>query len=288
MLWRFEPRSRRFSPGGHVHHPRSPRPPVRRLSRRATGSRSAASVSPGFPFLLCCKRAQATEPSASAPSKGRAKSCIVLFFLGGPPQHETWDPKPDAPGRGPRRPASRSPSATPGLLVGELMPRTARLTDKIAVLRAVLDQRQRPLVQRLLHDDRLPHRADRRRERQARRAERLAVPRRRRPAAAAAAAAACRRRSRCRSRSANDGNLTWPGQDAGFLGRAADPWLLNCDPSRRRLPDPRPGPARRGAAAALRRPRASLLAAGQSPPRRRRPRRQPRRASTPARSRRST
>ena len=47
---------------------------------------------------------------------------------------------------------------------------------------------------------------------------------------AAAAAASCRPRSRCPSRSANDGNLTWPGQDAGFLGRAADPWLLNCDP----------------------------------------------------------
>src|SRR5262249_18107176 len=31
--------------------------------------------------------------------------------------------------------------------------------------------------------------------------------------------------------SANDRNLTWPGQDAGFLGRSADPWLLNCDPS---------------------------------------------------------
>src|SRR5436305_3259916 len=30
---------------------------------------------------------------------------------------------------------------------------------------------------------------------------------------------------------ANDGNLTWPGQDAGFLGRSADPWLLHCDPS---------------------------------------------------------
>jgi hypothetical protein len=30
---------------------------------------------------------------------------------------------------------------------------------------------------------------------------------------------------------ANDGNLTWPGQDAGFLGRSADPWLLNGDPS---------------------------------------------------------
>jgi hypothetical protein len=30
---------------------------------------------------------------------------------------------------------------------------------------------------------------------------------------------------------ANDGNLTWPGQDGGFLGRGADPWLLNSDPS---------------------------------------------------------
>jgi hypothetical protein len=30
---------------------------------------------------------------------------------------------------------------------------------------------------------------------------------------------------------ANDGNLTWPGQDAGFLGRSADPWLLSGDPS---------------------------------------------------------
>jgi hypothetical protein len=30
---------------------------------------------------------------------------------------------------------------------------------------------------------------------------------------------------------ANDGNLTWPGQDAGFLGRSADPWVVNCDPS---------------------------------------------------------
>ena len=27
----------------------------------------------------------------------RARSCIVLFLMGGPPQHSTWDPKPDAP-----------------------------------------------------------------------------------------------------------------------------------------------------------------------------------------------
>ena len=31
------------------------------------------------------------------PTFGRAKACIVLFITGGPPQHETFDPKPDAP-----------------------------------------------------------------------------------------------------------------------------------------------------------------------------------------------
>ncbi len=29
----------------------------------------------------------------------------------------------------------------------------------------------------------------------------------------------------------NDGNIPWPGQDGGFLGRTADPWLIHCDPS---------------------------------------------------------
>jgi len=29
----------------------------------------------------------------------------------------------------------------------------------------------------------------------------------------------------------NDGNSPWPGQDAGFLGRKHDPWLIHCDPN---------------------------------------------------------
>src|SRR5688572_13879101 len=37
------------------------------------------------------------KAAAGAVSGGTAKSCIVLFLMGGPPQHSTWDPKPDAP-----------------------------------------------------------------------------------------------------------------------------------------------------------------------------------------------
>src|SRR5262249_5703707 len=77
----------------------------------------------GLPALLARRRAGAATPE----SFGKARSCIVMCFLGGPPQHETWDPKPQAPAevRGDLKPIQ---SATPGLLVGELMPRTARLT----------------------------------------------------------------------------------------------------------------------------------------------------------------
>jgi hypothetical protein len=29
----------------------------------------------------------------------------------------------------------------------------------------------------------------------------------------------------------NTGGFTWPGQDGGYLGRSASPWLIHCDPS---------------------------------------------------------
>lgn len=80
--------------------------------------------------------ANALQARGIAGSFGKAKRCIVLFMLGGPPQHETWDPKPDAPAevRGDFKPIA---TATPGLHVGELMPQTAKLTNHIAVLRAM-------------------------------------------------------------------------------------------------------------------------------------------------------
>src|SRR4051812_17742858 len=38
-------------------------------------------------------------PATAAPATGagRARACILLFLYGSPPQHETFDPKPDAP-----------------------------------------------------------------------------------------------------------------------------------------------------------------------------------------------
>jgi hypothetical protein len=67
---------------------------------------------------------------------GRAKSVIFLWLQGGPPQHETFDPKPDAPSeiRGPFRPIQTN---IPGIQFSELLPRTARIADKLAVVRSI-------------------------------------------------------------------------------------------------------------------------------------------------------
>lgn len=76
----------------------------------------------------------------SAPSNGstfgRAKNVIFLYLAGGPPQHETFDPKPDAPAeiRGPFNPISTN---VPGIQICELLPRIAHHADKLAIVRSM-------------------------------------------------------------------------------------------------------------------------------------------------------
>ena len=67
---------------------------------------------------------------------GRAKNVIFLWLQGGPPQHETFDPKPDAPAeiRGEFKPIATN---VPGVRFCELLPRTARIADKLAVVRSL-------------------------------------------------------------------------------------------------------------------------------------------------------
>src|SRR5262249_24082764 len=76
------------------------------------------------------------ENRAKATGTGRAKSCIVLFLMGGPPQHSTWDPKPDAPAeiRGEFGPIDTN---VPGIRFASLLPNLARHADKLCVLRGM-------------------------------------------------------------------------------------------------------------------------------------------------------
>ena len=66
----------------------------------------------------------------------KAKNVIYLYLAGGPPQHETFDPKPNAPEaiRGVFNPIHTN---VPGIQFCELLPRTARIADKLAICRAM-------------------------------------------------------------------------------------------------------------------------------------------------------
>lgn len=171
------------------------------------------------------------------PGFGKAKSCILLFLFGGPPQHETWDPKPQAAVEV-RGDLGAIPSATPGLQVGELMPQTARQTDRIAVLRAMATDDNSHTSSGYYVLTGTPHSP-----------KNTGVsppgPPNDQPSLAAMVRHLRGDRSslpgsiRLPEEIWNSGRIVWPGQDAGWLGEHADPWLLTCDPNQAdfRVPD---------------------------------------------------
>jgi hypothetical protein len=88
----------------------------------------------GLGDLLRLQDARAT-PIGSA-KFGRAKSCILVYLFGSPPQHETFDPKPDAPAE--IQGLMKSiPTRVPGVRFGEGLPRLAGVMDKLTVVRSL-------------------------------------------------------------------------------------------------------------------------------------------------------
>ena len=66
----------------------------------------------------------------------RARACIMIWLDGGPSHLETFDPKPEAAAevRGPLAPIQTS---VPGIQIGECLPQTARLANRVAILRSI-------------------------------------------------------------------------------------------------------------------------------------------------------
>jgi hypothetical protein len=148
--------------------------------------------------------------------------------MGGPPQHSTWDPKPDAPAevRGPFGPID---TKVPGMQLCELMPGLAGVADTLCLLRGVSTGDNAHSSSGYYMLTGRPH--------QPKNVENanpgapndfpslcsltgsILGPRNGLPGAV-----------RVPHRIFNTDGSVWPGQDAGFLGRGADPWLLNAEP----------------------------------------------------------
>jgi len=78
---------------------------------------------------------QAQRAVAAAPTSGKAKSCILLYLWGGPPQQDMWDMKPEAPD-GIRSEFKPIDTVVPGIQISDQLPKIAQHTDKLAIVRS--------------------------------------------------------------------------------------------------------------------------------------------------------
>lgn len=97
--------------------------------RRFLQSGFASVLGLSLPQLLAAQSQSTRRP-------GRAKNVLVILEQGGLSHLDTWDPKPDvvAEHRSPHRPIATS---VPGVHFTDLLPRTARLAHKLAVVRSM-------------------------------------------------------------------------------------------------------------------------------------------------------
>ncbi|MSU32470.1 MAG: DUF1501 domain-containing protein [Pedosphaera sp.] len=163
-------------------------------------------------------RARASE--AAHPPTDNGRSCILIFNLGAPSQIDLFDPKPDAPReiRGPFKPIS-----TKGQFqLTELLPRHAAIADRFSLVRSVFH------TAAAVHDT----------GHQLMQTGRLFQGGVNTPHAGCALEFLRGRRSDLPANvilpepMGNTGGGLPHGQDAGFLGKAFDPFSIRSDPSK--------------------------------------------------------
>jgi hypothetical protein len=78
--------------------------------------------------------ALAARPARAEERRATAKNVILLWMQGGPSQLDTFDPKPGTEHGGPFK---ALPTKTPGLALGEHLPRLAAMSDRFSVIRTL-------------------------------------------------------------------------------------------------------------------------------------------------------
>src|SRR5262245_57610489 len=94
---------------------------------------AACGLALTLPDLL---RAQSQSQPSRSRTFGSARSVIVLYLHGGHAQQETWDPKPDGP-LPERGEFGAIDTSVPGVHFSELLPRSAQLAHKLAIIRSL-------------------------------------------------------------------------------------------------------------------------------------------------------
>jgi hypothetical protein len=106
------------------------------IRRTCQGIRRRELLQVGSLGCLGLSLADLLSTPVLARNPGRTEvNCIFLFLWGGPPQHELWDPKPEAPSNvaGPVKPIE---TAVSGIRIGSMLPQVARVMRHVVLVRS--------------------------------------------------------------------------------------------------------------------------------------------------------
>src|SRR6266478_6192290 len=110
---------------------------TRRDILRVGGSAFLGMSLGGMLRLQAASAATDVKPAVSgAPGWGRAKSVILIYLQGGPSHLDLWDPKENVPDNV-KSEFKAIPTKTPGVNVTEVLPKFAQITDKLTLIRAM-------------------------------------------------------------------------------------------------------------------------------------------------------
>ncbi len=173
-------------------------------------------------------QARAAE-ARSGTTASSSKSVILVFLTGGGSHLDTFDPKPEAPGNT-RGEFGVIDTTLPGVKYSEHVPQLAKRTDQMAIVRSMAhtDNRHLSGTHNTLTGSVQPFRGNANQDKVLNRGDW--------PCYGGGLNYLAARNNGLPSQVTVpnpliEGSLTWPGQHAGFLRAAHDPWTLNSDPN---------------------------------------------------------
>ena len=87
-------------------------------------------------FSAAALARRAPAESALRQGRGKARHCILVYLLGGPPHQDMWDLKPDAPSEF-RGPFNAIATSAPGVRISEHLPGLARQAHRMSIVRSL-------------------------------------------------------------------------------------------------------------------------------------------------------
>src|SRR5216684_40555 len=123
-------------PGGTCSDCCDPKMKLTRRDLLRVGGSTILGLSLGSMFELKAIAKEAGKAAAGGPGWGKAKNVIMIYLQGGPSHLDLWDPKENVPDKI-KSAFTNIPTKIPGINFTEILPNLAKVNDKMTMIRSM-------------------------------------------------------------------------------------------------------------------------------------------------------